>query len=320
MRVDEIYVGEFFKVNNQMKYSDKSPDISQLKNQVNDMIHFIPPSQRRVAMLAAQVDSAPVLIYGGSGSGKGAIARWIHANSPRMIRELIMADKNKKLADQLKNAHSSTLVVSEISEYPLSEQMVLLQYLKNKSIQVSEHTNTPMIVNVRVIATTSHSLEGRAQSGLFNAELLEKLNVFRIDMPALMKRMDEFDDITNGLLGEITRELHKEYLKSISPDAWAKLKSYDWPGNLRELRNVMRIAILTSQSDTIQASDLPSFGHDRADFRATRDQFEKLYILELLNTFNWKIDETCQVAQLDKNIFLAKIKKYGIDVSNHLVS
>lgn len=299
---------------------ENTPGERPLKSQVNDMIHFIPPSQRRVAMLAAQVDTAPVLIYGGSGSGKGAIAKWIHLNGPRAARDMIIADKNKKLADQLMKSHGSTLVINEISEYPLSEQLVILQYLKNKSIQSPTSEETPMLLNVRIISTTSHSLEGRAQSGLFNAALLEKLNVFRIDMPPLLKRADEFEDIVGGMIAEITREVHKEHIRSVTPEAWTRLKSYDWPGNLRELRNVMRIAILTTQTDRIQAQDLPNFGHDRVDFRATREQFEKLYILELLNTFNWKIDETCQAAQIDKGTLLTKIKKYGIDVSNHLVS
>lgn len=281
-----------------------------------EMVHFIPPSQRRLAMLAAQADSAPALIYGASGTGKGAIARWIHSNGPRAARDLVIASQGIPLSQQIPQAQGGTLIVPEIGEWPLSEQKVLLNFLKTKSVPHPEGNDTQMLLNVRIVATTSQALDGRAQGGLFNPELLEKLNVFRIEMPPLAKRTDEFDDIVTGIVGEITRELHKEHLRALSPDAWARLHSYDWPGNLREIRNVLRIAVLAAQGDQIEASDLPDFGHDRIDFRATREQFEKIYILELLKTFDWQVDKTCQMTRMDKGVLLNKIRQYGIQLES----
>jgi len=293
-----------------------------------EMVHFIPSSQRRLALLAAQADSAPVLIYGATGTGKGAIARWIHSNGPRAARIFLVATQEKPLADQILEAQGGTLMIPEMGEWNFSEQKVLLGYFKTKSVIRNEDedtsrnvsanipANVPVIANVRIIGTTSQALEGRAQGGLFNIELLEKLNVFRIEMPALAKRTSEFDDIVMGIVGEITRELHKEHLKVVSHEAWARLKSYDWPGNLRELRNVLRIAIASSKGDQIEISDLPDFGFARIDFRATREQFEKIYILELLKTFNWEIDKTCKMSRMDKSILLSKIKHYGITVEH----
>jgi DNA-binding NtrC family response regulator len=158
-------------------------------------------------------------------------------------------------------------------------------------------------------------LEGRAQGGLFNPELLARLNVFRIEMPPLVRRMEEFEDITLGILGEITRELHKAYLRTISPAAWEALRAYEWPGNLRELRNVLRMAVVSARGDQIETHDLPAFGSDRIDFRATREQFEKIYLLELLRTFDWEVDRTCQMARMDRTTLLAKMQQYGIDPS-----
>src|SRR5581483_11688051 len=142
--------------------------------------------------------------------------------------------------------------------------------------------------------------------------------VFRIEMPPLAKRQDEFEDIVLGVTGEITREVHKEHLRELEDGAWQRLREYDWPGNLRELRNVLRLAILAARGDRIASSDLPEFGHDRIDFRATREQFEKIYILELLKSFNWDIERTCRIAGMDRATLQSKIRDYGLkpDSSN----
>lgn len=285
-----------------------------------EMVHFIPSSQRRFALLAAQADSAPALIYGASGTGKGAIAYWIHSNGPRAAHIFLMANQEKPLVGQILEAQGGTLIIPEMGEWPLSEQKILLGYLKTKSVPCPGNVHMPMIANVRIIGTTSQALEGRAQGGLFNIELLEKLNVFRIEMPPLSKRVDEFDDIVLGIIGEITRELHKDHLRTLSTDVWKRLRSYDWPGNLRELRNVLRLAAAASKGDQIELSDLPDFGSARIDFRATREQFEKTYILELLKTFNWEIDKTCKMTRIDKNTLLSKIKHYGIAVERLSIS
>lgn len=265
-------------------------------------------------MLAAQADTAPALIFGGPGSGKGAICGWIHANGPRATRPLVHANPKLSLVRQLPQAQGGTFVINEIGEWPLAEQRALLSFLKTKSVPHPDSDGTPMLLNVRIIATTSQALEGRAQGGLFNSELLAKLNVFRIEMPALNRRGEDFDDVVMGIVGEISRELHKEHVRGLAADAWKLLRDYDWPGNIRELRNVLRLAVVASQGDLIEASELPQFGHDRLDFRATREQFEKVYILELLKTFDWQIDKTCRMTRMDKGALLTKMSQYGIPV------
>jgi DNA-binding NtrC family response regulator len=277
-----------------------------------DMVHFIPPSQRRLTMLAAQADHASVLISGSSGTGKGAIARWIHANSARAALPLITQDRDLPLSEQLPKAQGGSFIINEVSELPLSEQNVLLNFLKSRTISNPVATHIPMLLSVRIIATTSHALENRAQGGLFKPELLEKLCVFHIEMPPLSERADEFEDIIHGLLGEITRELHREYLKALAPEALSALTAYQWPGNLRELRNVLRVAVISAKGDRIEKSDLPEFGHDRVDFRATREAFEKIYLIELLKTFDWQIEKTCRMTRMEEATLRAKIAKHGI--------
>jgi len=276
-----------------------------------EMVHFIPPSQRRIALMAAQADPTPVLIHGSSGTGKGAIAKWIHANCPRAGLPFVTAKRDEPLATQIPKAQGGTFYIDEIGELSLSEQKLLLETVSQRSIPHPENPNLRMLVNVRLMASTSRSLDGRAQGGLFNAELLEKLSVYRVEMPELASRED-FVDVVEGIVSELVREVHKEHLRQIHADAWRKLKGYDWPGNLRELRNVLRMAVLNAQGDEILAENLPAFGHDQADFRSTREEFERIYLLELLRSFDGEVERASKVAQMDPAAFRAKLERFGI--------
>lgn len=243
-----------------------------------EMVHFIPPSQRRLTMMAAQDGIAPVLISGANGTGKGAIARWIHDNGPRAGRPLVVADHDISLAAQIPAAQGGTILIPEVGEWTLSEQKLLLDFLETRSVtSLTDPTAPPMIVNARVIAATDQALDGRALGGLFNIELLDRLSAYRVDMPPLRDRSDEFEDLALAIVGEAIRELHKEHLRGISPEAWLRLGGYDWPGNIRELRNVLKLAVAQAAGDRIEASDLPEFGPDRTELHATRDEFERLY-------------------------------------------
>jgi len=286
-----------------------------------EMVHFIPPSQRHLTMLATQAEHVPVLICGAGGTGKGAIAKWIHKNGPRAGQVILEASRHLSLQKQLMEAQGGTLVIPEIGHWPLSIQKTLEEYLKVRS--VSQPNGLPMILNVRVIALSSLNLKKRTQGGLFNPELLRLLSEYKIEMPNLSKRSDEFEDIAHGLLGEITRELDKEHIREFSTESMSTLKRYPWPGNLRELRNVLRVAAVSCQTQQIELSDLPEFGPNRVDFRATREEFEKTYLMELLRTFNWEVDKTCEVSRIEPEALRAKIQKYQIPMpqaGNHPAS
>lgn len=286
-----------------------------------EMVHFIPSSQRRLALLAAQADSAPVLICGATGTGKGAIAKWIHMNSVRANRPFLVANQGTSLVEPLAEAKDGTLFIPEIGECPLSEQKTLLNYLKAKTLSThGDQNNDRSPGPARIIGSTNQTLEGRAQGGLFNIELLEKMNVFRIEMPSLCKRLDEFEDIVIGILVEIARELDKSTVYSLSQSAWEKLKKYDWPGNIRELRNVLRLALASVKDSQIESQHLPDFSSSPVDFQATREKFEKIYILELLKTFNWEIEKTCNMTRMDKSMLISKMKHYGISLQTESIS
>lgn len=280
------------------------------------MVYFIPSSQRKIALAAAQADDEPVLVIGGTGTGKGALAKWIHQNSPRAAQSLIMATRERTLAEQLRDCNGGTLIIDDITNYPMSEQLVLLNFLKNKSVphpsKSSPSNALPMIVNVRIISTSVPQIDSRARAGMFNDELLLRLSKNRIEMPNLADRADEFEDITMGILSEITHELHKEYIKGFTETAWRKLREYDWPGNLRELRNVLRMSVVSSEGDRVDLKDLPDFGHDKINFQATRSEFEKIYLSELLKSFNHDLDKTARAARMERITLLEKLKRLGL--------
>jgi DNA-binding NtrC family response regulator len=279
------------------------------------MVYFIPSSQRKIALAAAQADDEPVLVIGGSGTGKGALAKWIHQNSPRAAQPLVMATRERTLAEQLRDCNGGTIIIDDITNYPVAEQLVLLNFLKNKSVPHPSKAGTspvPMIVNVRIIATSVPQIDSRARAGMFNDELLLRLSKNRIEMPNLAERADEFEDITMGILSEITHELHKEYIKGFTETAWRKLREYDWPGNLRELRNVLRMSVVSSEGDRVDLKDLPDFGHDKINFQATRSEFEKIYLSELLKSFDHDLDKTARAARMERITLLEKLKRLGL--------
>jgi len=147
---------------------------------------------------------------------------------------------------------------------------------------------------------------------MFNDELLLRLSKNRIEMPALVEREDEFEDIAMGILQEITHELHKEYIRGFSEAVWRKLREYDWPGNLRELRNVLRMAAVASETERVEVKDLPDFGHDKINFQATRSEFEKIYLSELLKSFQHDLDKVARAARMERVTLLEKLKRLGL--------
>ena len=277
------------------------------------MVYFIPSSQRKIALSAAQSDDEPVLVIGGTGTGKGALAKWIHKNSPRAAQICIMATRDRTIAEQIRDCNGGTLIVDDIANYPVSEQLVVLNFLKTRAVSQSDKgVNVPMIVNVRIIATAVPQIDSRARAGMFNDELLLRLSKNRIEMPNLAEREDEFEDIAMGILQEITQELHKEHIKGYSETAWRKLRDHDWPGTLRALPNVLRMAAVSCDSERIELRDLPDFGHDKINFQATRSEFEKIYLSELLKSFNHALDKTARAARMERVTLLEKLKIHGL--------
>lgn len=310
------------------------------------MVHFIPPAQRRIALeMAAQIEN-PLLIFGPDGSGKGEMARWIHANGPLAAKPYISfrplketaaglsapeAGKNQKgeslsrlehFLQSLFLANSGTFVIPEVTELTLSEQRHLLDLLESHSLPIQAGSPMRRIARIRIIAMSSlteSELENRAKGAMFSFALYQKLIRTALTIPPLADRKEEFTDIVQVLLGEITRELHKEYVRQITPEAWEILRNYPWPGNIRELRNVLRYAAVRTTGHELSPAFLPSLQTETApgssvgiDFRKTREEFEKVYLAELLKSVDGDIARASERTGIAPGLLRDKVVLHGL--------
>jgi DNA-binding NtrC family response regulator len=216
---------------------------------------------------------AKVLITGESGSGKDLVAREIHAASPRRNRPFIAvncaglpealleselfghtrgsftgADRDRP--GILQSAHGATCFLDEVGEMPQRMQALLLRFLESGEIQTLGHTH-PRTVDVRIIAATNRNLPERVAAGEFRQDLFFRLRVAQIVVPPLRDRRDDIPELVECFLRRAPRRI------TCSDEALRALQRYRWPGNIRELRNVVEQTVCLTAGSEIQLSDLP---------------------------------------------------------------
>jgi two-component system, NtrC family, response regulator PilR len=238
------------------------------------------PEIRAVRDLIARVSgtNTTVLITGETGTGKELVARAIHKNSQRPHRPFIAINcaavtetlleselfghergsftgADKARAGLFEAAHEGTLFLDEVAEMSAAAQAKLLRVLAHGEIQRVGSTSTRS-VDVRVLAATHRNLQERVQSGLFREDLYYRLAVVPIHLPPLRERRSDLDELCNMLCLRIAHEV-KIPAKPISADALKKLAGYTFPGNIRELRNLLERAMILGQGSELGADDFP---------------------------------------------------------------
>ncbi len=234
---------------------------------------------QRMVDRVAQTDST-VLITGESGTGKGVIARNIHKQSVRCnesfipvncgsIPENLMeselfghtkgaftgADRSKK--GLFVEADKGTIFLDEIGELPLQMQVKLLHVLEDKKVRPLGSEKAKQ-VDVRIIAATNRDLKSMAEKGYFREDLYFRLNVFHMHIPALRERKDDIITLVHFFLTRDASRLAKRHDITLDVDAENQMLAYSWPGNIREVENVITRALILADSDTITTKDLPS--------------------------------------------------------------
>ena len=222
--------------------------------------------------------TSTVLVLGESGTGKELVARAIHQRSPRadkpivtvncaaIPKELVESElfghvrgaftgANAARAGLFESAHGSTIFLDEVGDLPLPAQVKLLRTLQEGEIKRVGSDET-RIVDVRVVAATNVDLPGKLESGAFRRDLFYRLNVIAIRLPALRERGDDTLLLTHHFMQKLARRMGREP-KTISVDALHALRSHPWPGNVRELEHAIEHAVVLSQGNVIEASDLP---------------------------------------------------------------
>jgi DNA-binding NtrC family response regulator len=297
--------------------------------------------------------SSNVLISGESGTGKELIARAIHTRSPRatkpfvaincaaipselMESELFGHEKgaftgaHSRTTGKFEFANGGTVFLDEISCLKLELQAKLLRVLQEREFaRVGSHVNIKM--DVRVIAASNTRLEERVREGLFRGDLYFRLNVIPVQLPPLRERPEDIPLLANHFLARLSRVLAKR-IKGLTPGAMAVLRAYPWPGNIRELENLIeRLVVLGSDDQWIEEKDLPfdlllreeaSESDEGASADAgllqARMAFERQYILRALERCTWNQSGTARLLGIHRNTLLQKMKNLKISESGRV--
>ena len=290
-----------------------------------------------VAKKSAASD-ATILMLGESGTGKSALARQIHLWSPRakepfvtvscpsLSRDLLeselfghikgaftgaVANTNGKVAA----ADRGTLFLDEIGELPLEIQPKLLRLLQEREYERVGETKSRM-ANVRVIAATNRNLKEAVARGTFREDLLYRLDVISLQLPPLRERERDIIPIAENQLHQIAGHMGRT-LKGFSDAARRAMERYAWPGNIRELRNVIERATILSSGDQIEAADLPSFlgeavpGSPALGGPYSINEIEAEHIRQVLARTK-TLQEAAAILKLDPTTLLRKRKSLNL--------
>ncbi len=290
---------------------------------------------------------AKVLIVGESGTGKELVARAIHLESPRRGKpymklncaaipsELLeselfghrkgsftgaIADRRGKFVE----ADGGSLFLDEIGNMNIQLQAKLLRVLEDNEVEpIGE--NVPRRVDIRIISATNQNLEQLISNGTFREDLYYRLNVVKISIPPLRERPEDIIPLAYHFLKEFSNDYNKQVL-AIQKQVEKLLLNYEWPGNVRQLRNAVEKMVLFNHSGTIEydeAINALDLGHALIDpcsqqdershvLKAAVQDFEKKYILATLQEHSWKMIESANALGIDRSNLFKKMVRYGL--------
>ena len=302
------------------------------------------PALRHVLEQIAQVSTtdSTVLIQGETGTGKELVARAIHERSPRRERPLVKVNcaalprdlveselfghekgaftgATQQRRGRFELADGGTLFLDEAGELPLEAQAKLLRVLQEREFDRVGGTRS-LRTDVRVIAATNRDLHARVAAGGFRADLYYRLNVFPILVPALRERRDDIPGLVRHFAAKAARKLGRT-LDGISPAFVERARAYDWPGNIRELENLVERAIIMSNGGVLDAVELflqaPPSGQapSVAAGDATLEEMERAHIRRVLERTRWVIEGergAARILGLNPSTLRGRLRKLGI--------
>jgi len=301
---------------------------------------------------------ATVLIYGESGTGKELIARAVHANSNRKNKVFFAVDcgtlsgqlLESELFGHTKGAftgahrhkdgifalsHGGTVFLDEISNISTEVQGKLLRFLETREF-LPRGATSPQKVDVRLVFATNTQLEDMVAEGSFRQDFYYRIFVYPIILPPLRERKMDILPIAYHFIKQFEASLGKS-VKGIDDIATSRLLAYDWPGNIRQLRNTIERAMILCDGDRIGIQDLPLFSQDgdldnlAEQIPATNEEFkqlkkeirqkavlkiEKNFILNALTRSDWNVTRAAQATGLQRTNFQSLMKKHGIKLTD----
>ncbi|MDF2431768.1 MAG: two-component system, NtrC family, response regulator HydG [Mucilaginibacter sp.] len=284
-----------------------------------------------------------VLIQGESGTGKEYAARMVHNQSKRSSRPFVAIDcgaLSKELAaselfghmkgsftgaiadkkGMFEYAEGGTLFLDEVGNLSYDVQVKLLRALQEKVIQPLG-SNKQIPVNVRIITATNDDLLNSVSNGDFRQDLYHRINEFKIQLPALRQRGNDLDIFIKHFIQQANHELGRKVI-FISPEASDLLHRYDWPGNLRELKNVIKRMVLLTPGERAEADTLPDemllyvsnhSSFQESDLKAQNENNEKKLIQKTLQKVNYNKSKAAKLLNIDRKTLYSKMERYGLD-------
>ncbi len=304
------------------------------------------PKMRAVVQVADKIAAKPVtvLITGESGTGKEVLARYIHARSDRRTGPFVAVNVPAIPANLLESelfghergaftgadrqkfgkfelANCGTLFLDEIGDLALDLQAKILRALQEHEIE-RVGGEKPIQLDLRVICATNRDLAKRVQEGKFREDLFWRLKVVPIELPPLRERREDVHDLAQHFLARTAAE-HGRPPPTLSDGALQLLERYRWPGNIRELENIMARVTVISDSEVIEESDLPyDFALTAASTPAADSElqsleeamlaFEKSFLRKALKRNQWNRKRAAEQMKIGYSTLKAKLKAYGI--------
>jgi two-component system response regulator HydG len=306
---------------------------SKIANKLHEYIDLVAPTDMTV------------LIRGESGTGKEYVAKSIHEKSKRADKPFVSIDcgtLSKELVGselfghikgsftgavvdkrgQFEEASGGTLFLDEIGNLSYEVQVKLLRALQERIIQPIG-ANKQIKVDVRVIAATNDDLLGNSAGGDFREDLYHRINEFEILVPPLRDRGNDLSLFVDFFMQKANEELERD-VKQLDEEVIAVFESYEWPGNLRELKNVVKRMVLLTQGDTVMVSALPedmvqslrnnesSYDISGDDLKSKSEAHERQLIIEVLQKVKYNKSKAAQLLNIDRKTLYNKLDKYQI--------
>jgi DNA-binding NtrC family response regulator len=306
--------------------------------------------ERRIEL--ASPTAAPILVRGESGTGKDLVARAIHMSSPRAdkayvtvncaaipetllesilfghVRGAFTGATFDKIGE-LQKADGGTLFLDEVGELPVALQAKVLRAIEQGEVQPLGSNAAPERVDVRLICATNRDLEAMVADGRFREDLLYRLSVMTLELPPLRRYKENLEVMASAFVEQAATR-HGRRAPRLAPAAMARLAAYDFPGNVRELRNAMEHAVILCTGDEIGPAELPrplSGGAPapprarpaaRPTLRALREQWlaplERKYLIELLGEHGGNVRRAAAAAGVDAVTLYRLLRKRGVSV------
>lgn len=335
-------IGYMAIFNYKKRHSTTNPSLTQDHEIIGESAEM-----KSILQKCQQVSSfdTPVLLTGETGTGKELIAKFIHEKSSRkdkpfiaincgaIQKELISSElfgyesgtftggKKEGKRGKFEEANGGTLFLDEIGEMPMDLQVHLLRVLQEKEITRLGSSKT-IKIDVKIIAATHKNLESMIEEGLFRRDLFFRLNVISFSIPSLRKRKEDILPISYYYIKLFTKKYQKPFALHLSEHTKSFFLHYSWPGNIRELRNVIEHAVIFCQSSEIERSDLPDYltdikakqteSNQRSSTLSIRERTEMEQIRSLLFQTGWNISAVAKELQIARSTLYRKLKKYRL--------